>query len=115
MGAAKRRKRAGAYPEGGPVKEFRVPRGKLAITVDVPGTDPSTILFDTDKIAAVVEAVERQPGRPSYRDLVMALAKEFAACKRRGGDLAGIGVGILWSVLNHPQSGSAMRASVSSA
>jgi len=112
MGQAKRRKLAGTYPSGGPVERFRVPAGKLAITVDVQGTAPSTVLFDSDKVADIVAAIDRVP-RPEYPALVRGLADEFVKGRRNGADFSGIGIGILWTALYHPQHGATVRTQVS--
>lgn len=113
MGEAKRRKLSGSHPSGGPVEDFRVPGGKVAITVDVQGEDPSTVMFDADKIADMMKGVEQVIGRSSYYPMVRGLAAEFAACKRKGADITGVGIGILWSALYHPRSGKEMREGVS--
>jgi hypothetical protein len=99
----------------GPVEEFRVSDGKLAITVDVQGDAPSTLIFDADKIADLAAAVERLGDKPPYHALVRHLGRSFVARRRNGQDMTDLGGGILWTALYHPQHGSNMRIAVSRA
>lgn len=110
MGEAMRRKRGTIA--GGPAKSFRVPRGKMAITITVYDENPTTLLFGADTVADIVRIVEQTPGRPPYDQFVREVAAAFIGCKRTGADLTSVGAAVMWTALYHPQVGAAMRAAV---
>jgi hypothetical protein len=111
MGEARRRKTVSR--PGAPVEDFRVPDGKFAITVEVDGADPSTVIFDADMVGDLASEMARLKNAPPYHQAVAGIGKEFLKARRDGGDLTGIGVGILWSALYHPKHGERMRVTVS--
>lgn len=115
MGEAKRRKQRGVYPDGGPLELFRVPDGKLGITIEVDDEAPSTMLFDADKVADLMVEVERVSRSHDYYRLVRGLAAIFIEDRRKSADLSGIAIGILWTALYHPRAGRNMRAQVARA
>lgn len=115
MGEAKRRKQLGVYPDGGPVELFRVPDGKLGITIEVDDEAPSTMLFDADKVADLMVDVDRVSKTYDYYALVRGLAPTFIDDRRQGADLSGIAIGILWTALYHPRAGRNMRTQVARA
>jgi hypothetical protein len=98
---------------GGPAESFRVPRGKVAITIEVQDENPTTVMFGADTVADIVRTVEQTAGRPPYNDVVRGLADAFVRCKRTGADLTSVGAGVMWTALYHPQVGAAMREAVS--
>jgi hypothetical protein len=114
MGEAKRRQQAGtSWQNAGPVEDFRVPTGKLAITIEVREENPSTLMFDASNVADLMHAIEQMPDRPAYGTLVRCLAAEFVKNRHSNTDVSGTGIGILWTALHHPQHGLAMRQAVS--
>src|SRR5271165_7129214 len=56
----------------GRVEEFRAPEGIIAITIDVQGASPSTLL---------IEEAARYAANLDYRQLVRFIAREFARCQ----------------------------------
>jgi hypothetical protein len=115
MGEAKRRRQTGTTYDAGPVEQFRVPDGKLGITISVDDKAPSTVLFDADKITDMMaEAGRHLAGQDYYKTLRCAPAA-FLDTRQRHGDLTGVGILILWTALYHPRSGADMRAKVSRA
>jgi hypothetical protein len=113
MGEAKRRKKAGPYPNGGRIEDFRVPAGKLAITVDIDDTAPSTVLFDATKIAEILNEAARHFAGDDYYKIVRMSMRAFLKIRRQKGDLTGVGIAILWSVFHHPTTGADTRQIVS--
>lgn len=111
MGEARERKRGTIT--GGAAESFRVPRGKMAITIKIQDENPTTILFGADIVADIVRLVEQTAGRPPYHDFVRELAAAFVSCKKAGTDLTIVGAGVMWTALYHPQIGAAMREAVS--
>jgi hypothetical protein len=111
MGEARRRKRAAGADA--PVQSFRVPRGKLAITIKVGDENPCTVMFDADIVADVVRTIDQTAGRPPYDEVVHGLADQFVRCKRAGTDFRSVGAGAIWTALYHPELGTAMREAVS--
>ena len=117
MGEAKRRKATNEYPAG-PVENFRVAGGKLAITVEVGTGPPSTVIFDADRIGDLTSAlrlVNDGEDAPAYRRLVAGIGQEFLRARQNGEDLTTAGVGVLWSAFYHPDIGLKMRMAVSRA
>src|SRR5215471_18600513 len=133
MGQARRRKLAGDYPaqddfaairrfwcgrEPVPADEFVAPAGTLAITFDVTGAPPTTWLFDVARIVeleAEAQAALKASGMRAYRDFVAGLAAVYVKERphRVEKTMSGIGLGGLWTALNHPELGAEMRAKVS--
>ena len=133
MGEARRRKLAGNYPEQNdfaavrkfwcgrepvPADEFVAPVGTLAITFDVAGSLPATWLFDVARIVeleAKAEATLKASGMRPYRDFGAGLAAVYVKERPRQVEktMSGIGLGGLWTALNHPELGAAMRVKVS--
>jgi hypothetical protein len=109
MGEAKRRKRAA----GPSVQNFRVPRGKLAITIKVGDEGASTVMIDADMVADIVRTIDQTAGRPPYDEVVHGLAATFVKCKQDGTDLRSVGLGAIWTAFYHPELGAAMREAVS--
>jgi len=106
------RRKHGTVP-GGPAESFRVPRGKVAVTIKVQDESPTTVMFDADIVADIVRIIEQTTGRPPYDDAVRGLAAAFVNCKRTGADLTSVGAGVMWTAFHHPQVGAAMREAVS--
>jgi hypothetical protein len=98
---------------GGPAKSFRVPRGKVAITIKVHDENSTTVMFDADAVADIVRIIDQTAGRPPYDDVVHGLAAAFVSCKRTGADLTSIGAGVMWTAFHHPQIGAGMWDAVS--
>jgi hypothetical protein len=101
-----------------PAAEFVVPAGLVAITIDAEGCDPSTVMFDTTQVTDIAEACTRLgAGQVNYYGLVRMLARDFVRARKGGNDarLNDIGIGILWTALNHPAAGERMRRAVSTA
>ena len=117
MGEAKRRKAAGQYPAGqypaGPVTEFRVARGQVGLSIDVEGSAyPVTLTVEAGQLIDILGRFDRMP-RTRYHSLVRGLAREFVAGLASGDDVRGISLAMLWTALNHPDHGAAMRSAVS--
>jgi hypothetical protein len=130
-GEAKRRQRAGTYPTGdnpiaaarrmfagrslGDVMDFAVPPGVLAVTLDVTGAPPVSLLVDPEKLTALMDQIGGAAGKLSYRRLVEQLARAFvqATAARADDDLVWIGLAICWTAMSHPAAGAAMRTAVS--
>jgi hypothetical protein len=122
MGEARRRRAAGIPPrqaEETRAEDFRVPAGRLALTLDIEGVNPSTCIMDPAAVPAVLELVDREMTRLRipYGSAVAGLAAEFRSARRQGDDgaMAGIGPACLWLAFNHPQTGALMRERVSDA
>jgi len=113
MGEAKGRKRAGTYPQGGPVESFRVPNGKVGITIDVGDEPPSTIMLDTDKLVLLLDAPVQTP---DFYKLAPNISHGFAKAKREGNQqqMEALGLAIMRSAFEHPKFGKHTRSSVSS-
>ncbi len=102
MGEAKRRKLAGEYPDQlTPVEAFRVPNGKLAITFDVEGVNPSSATVDAEVVVRPLRKSLRSwtsASRYHTRSWSATLAQFFADAKRRGDDDNAV-QGIVWPAL----------------
>lgn len=63
---------------------------------------------------ADVEASVKRQVTTGYRPLIRTLAKEFLEARRASDDhlLKGIGLTALWTALNHPEAGAAMRRQI---
>jgi hypothetical protein len=115
MGGAKRRRKAGSPPlhylQGGLVEDFRVPDGKLALTIELMDHAPVTIGIDADQIADILAEMTAMLGdtKLDYHDLVQGFAKEFIKRRTDGGAV----FGILWTALYHPKGGEKFREMVS--
>jgi hypothetical protein len=108
MGEAEERKQAGTYPTGGPVHRFRVPNGKVAITVDVNNAPPSTAFVGADRLTSLIN--ERLQLLP-YEMLMLHISSEFVKTKREGKreECECMCLWILWAALNHPELGTQIR------
>src|SRR3954466_7948699 len=99
MGQAKRRRKAaagsgeaappsmGQFIQSGPVEEFRVPTGMLAITTEIDDHPPSTFMIEAAKvgdIAAKLKELHRHR-MPRYGAVVDYIAKEVVKARQRGG------------------------------
>lgn len=133
MGQARRRKLAGNYPSADDAfaaarrfwcsrdnvaaEDFVAPVGTVAITIDVEGIAPTTLMFDATKVAEIEAKAKELAAGLSYRPAVGNFAKMFVDARKQQDDreLTAIGIGILWSAFNHPQSGDQMRRRVSAA
>lgn len=117
MGEAKRRKTKGLYPIIGKPEEFVAPNGTVSITIDVVGApSQSTVMFDAIKIADVDREIRAlMPPGLRYGSIVNWCAENFIGARRRNDDgpLVAIGLGILWTALNHPQLGDNNRRAIS--
>jgi len=101
----------------GRVEEFRAPEGIIAITIDVQGASPSTLLIEEAKLVDLIDEVARYAANLDYRQLVRFIAREFARARRSNDELRfrGMGAAVVWSVLNHPDLGEVMRKGVADA
>jgi hypothetical protein len=133
MGEARRRKRAGIYPDvsspaeklrrfwqdrrydGGPIEDFRAPQGTIAITLDVQGAAPSTFTLDVTALVDLVDRVNDLVCKADYHGVVRHIAHAYLEAKQTGDDanFEVIGPLSLWSALHHPKQGAGMRAAVS--
>src|SRR5690348_12726087 len=105
MGEARRRKLAGSYPAAtkgedlleaarrrfaqqgaGSVEQFQCPDGLLALTLDVEGVPPSSVLFNPEEAFEEAERIARQLlTKPDYyKAAVQRLALTFIETKRKG-------------------------------
>jgi len=100
-------------------EDFVAPGGTVAITIDVEGVSPSTLMFDATKVAEIEARAKEMAAGLSYRPAVRVFAKMFADAMRGNNkddsELTAIGIGILWTAFNHPESGDQMRRRVSEA
>lgn len=113
MGEAKRKKESGVLRNGGPVEDFRVPPGKLAITITIGDEPPSTVMFDSDRVAEIAARTQQEFSAAPYYSIVRGIIQVFTAQMRDGGDLSGAAFGFLWTALYHPMHGEQLRAGVS--
>lgn len=116
MGQAKRRKLSMSWIPSQPVEAFRVHNGKIGITIKVDTADPMSVMFDADKVPAMLAKIDRMPLRPAYYTMVEGLGHGFLKFKRgelSEEDLIGIGHGILYTAMYHPKIGQQMRNAVS--
>lgn len=113
MGEARRRRMAAE--NGGPVEEFRVPDGDVALTWDVEGFAPTTWLVPAANTATLIEEVHRQVAGMGYYSVVRGILRSFRAMRdaKDVTGLAGLGCMTLWSVFHHPSGGDSMRRRVS--
>src|SRR5664279_1282896 len=130
MGEAKRRKQSGTYPNSEDpveaarkswsgkrsmrVEDFRVPEGTIAITFDVEGADPSTVVINPADYHLFIPALEPLTKVRSYYSVVQMIAKEFKRSRLAGDDrsLSALPWLALWTSYNHPENGGAMREEV---
>jgi hypothetical protein len=97
------------------VHAFRAPPGTVAITLDVRGTPPSTIVFAAAELVDATAKAARL-GLNYYR-AVPFIARQFQRARRRGNGATVRSAALLalWSALHHPTVGVQMRAVVSDA
>jgi hypothetical protein len=74
------------------------------------------VLLDPAKLVEVEAELTIAAARTDYRSIVRAVAHRFVDSRKRDDDrhLPGLGLGALWTALNHPQSGQKLRQTVSS-
>ena len=104
MGEAKRRKIFG-------LEDFRVPNGRVALTVDIQDIAPLTFVFVAEDITEAMEHIER--GRPDYYTVARGLVAMLRRPQSDDLPLKKIGLMVLWTALYHPQVGPGMRRMVS--
>jgi len=94
---------------------FRAPPGTVALTIDVRGTPPSSIVIDAAKLVDATTDVARRG--LNYYKAVPFIARQFVRARRRRDDkmLQSVGQLAFWSALHHPKAGTEMRAAVSDA
>lgn len=117
MGQAKRRKQQGLYPTMGRPEDFIAPTGTICITLDVVGApSQSTVMLDASKIVDIERQIRSlMPPGLHYGSICNWCAESFIDARKRGDDgpLASIGIGVLWTVLNHPRQGDVSRRTIS--
>ena len=104
-----------------PLNALRVPAGKIAVTLDMAGFDPCSIVVaatDLEKIVAGVDAMARDTIGPRRVVRTHVLMRESVVLAMREGgndDRQGRLMTLLWLALNHPHHGDQLRAAVSEA
>lgn len=104
-----------------PLNALRVPAGKIAVTLDMAGFDPCSIVIaatDLERVVAGVDAMARKTIGPRRAVRTHVLMRESVVLAMRGGsseDKKGMLMTLLWLALNHPHHGDQLRAAMSEA
>ena len=95
------------------VRDYRVPRGWIALTLDLTDADPLTVSTEASKLSEIVAHTAKLVGNwPYQRVLDGRSALHQAYITGRLKDPDGFLVGF-WLALNHPIGGAAMRRQLS--
>jgi hypothetical protein len=98
-----------------PASDYRVPPGKVALTFDVHGRDPSTISINADTLSDLVDRTDNLVRGMSYQDVLHTLSATIKAAD--AGDDAAWNATIIgyWLALRHPAGGVEMAARLADA
>lgn len=92
--------------------DYRVPPGRIALTLDFQGHDPRTIEISDYSLVGVLDGVAELVGWWPYQRALQMLGGVYRELARgRAGAENGMLLGF-WLALNHPKSGDEMRAQV---
>jgi hypothetical protein len=103
------------HPPRGSVYDHRVAHGRIALTFDLAGRNPSTFEIDEGALAGILSVTDQLVAdyRYDYHQ-VLRIAEAALSASQTGKRDADHGCLVgLWLAFNHPQSGSRMRGMVS--
>jgi hypothetical protein len=94
--------------------DYRVPAGHCALTIDLAGLTPTTLLVEEGKLTAYVEGVDRVLASMSYVEFLHLFIAQFRAAKEAADDEA-VCAALTgwWLVLRHPALGADMANATS--
>lgn len=97
--------------------DFRVPPGKVGITIDIKGSELSTMVFDAKEVGDMTAYLNSWSSPPDFYQFVRQLAEGFAEAQRCGcdADRTSIAMGMMWTMLHHPVKGAWWRSKLSDA
>lgn len=103
-----------------PLSALRVPDGKIALTLDLHGPDPMSIVLDAVSLEGVLSLLDEEiweaGGRRNDRRTHVILREAVALAMAEDDDSRmGAVTHVLWLALNHPDHADAIRAKVSDA
>lgn len=102
-----------------PLNALRVPAGKIAVTLDMAGFDPCSIVVaasDLDKVVSGIDKMVRSTIGPRHAAQTHVLVRRSVGAALQGGDnddKKGMMMTLLWLALNHPHHADRMRAGMS--
>jgi hypothetical protein len=98
------------------VEDYRVGPGRVALTFDIAGRDPSTVSVDASSLSHVLARVEAAVAGRSYEQILHLLAGAIEAAD--AGDVDAWSAAALtgfWLAVHHPAAGGEMAARLSDA
>ncbi len=104
-----------------PLNALRVPAGKAAVTLDMAGFDPCSIVVaatDLERVVAGADATDRGTIGPRHAVRTHVLMREAVVLAMREGSNDGKKAMLmtpLWLALNHPHRGDQLRTAMSEA
>jgi hypothetical protein len=115
--ARKKRSDVPHPPHGSSVYEHRVTRGRIALTFDLAGHNPSTFEVDEGALTGIFSSLDRLVADNSYSYPQVLRVAEAALSSSQAGNRDGDNACLIgfWIAFNHPQSGARMREMVSDA
>ncbi len=107
MGDAKRKQRAGT------TEAFSMSDGMVAITLDIDGYDPSTLMLSVRCLNDFVDIAAAELINRPYISVIREIALGFPLVRGRDErKCEALAIMALWSVFNHPQGGRTARKAV---
>jgi hypothetical protein len=97
------------------VEKYRVPAGRIALTFDIQGRNPSTIAINAESLVDVLDSVGQLVADKSYPQVLHLLAAIIQAADE---GVAGAWNGAIlgfWLVCHHPSGGAEMAARLADA
>lgn len=102
-----------------PLNALRVPTGKIAVTLDMAGFDPCSVLVvasDLDKLVSEMNKMVRGTIGPKHAVQTHVLVRRSVGAAFQSGDNGAkknMMLALLWLALNHPHHADQMRAAMS--
>jgi hypothetical protein len=98
-----------------PVEAYRVPPGRVGLTFDLAGRDPSTISIDATALVGVLDRVGALVAGKTYEQVIHLLGAVIEAADAGNGDAWNAGLIGFWLATHHPHGGAEMAARLSDA
>jgi hypothetical protein len=99
-----------------PIEDYRVGPGRVALTFDIAGRDPSTVSVDASSLSHVLARVETAVAGRSYEWVLHLLAGAIEAADAGDVDAwSAAAFAGFWLAVHHPMAGAEMAARLSDA
>jgi hypothetical protein len=97
------------------VEDYRVGPGRVALTFDIAGRDPSTVSVDASSLSHVLARVDELAAGRSYEQVLHVLAGAIEAADAGEADAWNAALVGFWLAVHHPAAGAEMAARLSDA